>query len=443
MLAVQPWLIWPAGGTLDSTGGPRWLAGAIGVLGCLALILRESKTRRAFQVRRWSDPVIVGGLAVVAGLVLSAAFSPVPLLGLRVALRETMLVLFAAALALAARPAAAELRWLLTCLLVSAAGQSALAALQWLVPGMVRAVVPVLAPGAGGRGAIVGTFGNPEYLASWLAAALAAAVVAIVRRDASAPRRLPFVAAGSAFLIVFVSGGRGAFLAALAALGLWWFVWIRPARGQKDPADTPPRPDRKHLIAAAALVVVLAAALTVSSPRLRSGALPARLAAMTDLHSRSMRHRVGLYLVTSRMIADNPLFGCGPGRYGAAFNDTLGGLAAGESGIGWWALSDRLAVSYVGEAHCDILQWWAEYGLLPLAGLSVLLIAALAGPLSPRREPPESAAIEPLWAALAALAVSLAFSFPLHEPGRAVLFWSLAGALAALARPENSKGADR
>ena len=78
-------------------------------------------------------------------------------------------------------------------------------------------------------------------------------------------------------------------------------------------------------------------------------------------------------------ILDRPLLGAGPGCYGAAFGATQARMAQDEPGVGAWAVSLMLPRSYVGEAHCDPLQWWAEYGLTPTLGLSLMIAAALVG----------------------------------------------------------------
>jgi O-antigen ligase len=184
-----------------------------------------------------------------------------------------------------------------------------------------------------------------------------------------------------------------------------------------------------------AAALILGALWLVQNPSTRRGALPARLAEMTNLYSPSMRHRVGLLAVTGRMIADRPFVGSGPGLYGAAFSRTQARLAQTESGVGFWIFGDLLAGHVVEQAHSDPLQWWAEYGLLPLIGLLLMLGRALAGSAAILRErqsrpQPGQVWLAGMWAALATLSLNMWVSFPLHTPTRALTFWALLGLVA-------------
>jgi hypothetical protein len=451
VLAVQPWLAWPWGGTVDPFGASRWLAGIAGVLLCLALLWREIRSSGASGGLSARDPRVLGALLILGGLIVGALASPATLLGLRVTAREGTLVLFALSLALAPPPRAAETRWLIGCLLFSMSLHAALALAQLAAPGAVQILLPGWVSARGGRSAVVGAFGNPEYLAAWLACGLAASIVLILRTPPDVRGRdrwLPPIAAAMTLAVIFLSGGRGAFASVVGALAAWWIL-----RGRRVPALASAFARRRTLILAAATLGMLAVlTLGVSlNPRLRRFALPARLATLTDLQSASVRHRIGLAVVSGRMILADPILGCGPGRFGVAFHDTLGRLLADDPDDRYRALADALSGSYVGEAHCDVQQWWAEYGLAPLAGLALLLATALGAPprtpstaadtaANPAPIPAPNPAIEPLWTALAALAINLWISFPLHEPARAVLWWSLIGVLAASSRAIPRKG---
>jgi O-antigen ligase len=194
------------------------------------------------------------------------------------------------------------------------------------------------------------------------------------------------------------------------------------------------------LAAAGLALLAVAGAIMVVSPEARRLGLPVRLVEMFDPHSPSIRHRLGLLAVTARMIGADPVFGAGPGRYGAAFGDTLERLAREESGVGFWQFARVMRGNYIGEAHCDPLQWWAEYGLLTIAGLFLMLGAALAGA---RRALRSGACAEPaagaLWVALAVLSLNLWVAFPLHRPVRAMLFWTLLGLAASLRHAPRSR----
>jgi len=476
LLAALPWCVWPSGLWLDPLTDPKWPLGCAGMVACLLLIVREERAGGGEWPLAprglWPGPFAAGAGLIVAGLLLSAAASPVRGLGLLTALRESFYPLFALVLALRP-PARSELRWVLGCLLVSMSFEALLALGQYFVPDWTDALTFKTGLPAG-RGSMIGTIGNPEYLVGWLAMGLAAAVALALGRGAPERRGrdpLPLLAAVAgalSLLMIFVSGGRGAALAvaaALAALGVVMFMAGRLQRAPKRADDqdselsgqdsargsifpiVPIAPLRKPtanflrrgwIFAVAGLMLtILIVFSAVQNPQARHGSLPDRLRNLADFYTPSMRHRIGLLAVTSQMIRERPLLGAGPGLYAHGFALTQGALAAAQPGVGFWAFGDVLAEVVVSEAHCDPLQWWAEYGLLPFAGLLLMLSAALAGAwksLGPGASPSERhrrTLTAALWAAVAAMGVDMWVAFPLHFPVRALTFWSLLGLLAA------------
>jgi hypothetical protein len=478
LLAALPWCVWPSGLWLDPLTDPKWLVGCAGMVACLLLIVREERAGSEFALAACNSrpgPFAAGAGLIVAGLLLSAAASPVRGLGLLTALREGFYPMFALVLALRP-PARRELRWVLGCLLVSMSFEALLALGQYFVPDWTSAIAfkADLPPG---RASMIGTIGNPEYLAGWLAMGLAASVALALGRGAPERRGrdplalLAAVAGALSLLMIFVSGGRGAALAvavALAALGAVMLLAGRfqPAPARADTQDSELSGQRSArgslfpivpiallrkptanflrrgwiLAIAGVAVLILIVFSAVQNPQARNGSLPDRLRNLADFYTPSMRHRIGLLAVTSQMIRERPLLGAGPGLYGHGFALTQGRLAAAEPGIGFWALGDVLAEVIVNEAHCDPLQWWAEYGLLPFAGLLLMLSAALTGawknfgPCASPNERYRRTLTAALWAAVAAMGVDMWVAFPLHLPVRALTFWSLLGLLAGVGR---------
>lgn len=519
LLALAPWAVAPAAFSFDTLDELKSLVVAAGLTLCLFLLLREELRRPPHPLeplRFLAEPFRAGALMILGGLLLSALCSPVPGLGLLSALPNLLYVAFALCLALRP-PAAAELRWLLLCLFATMILQSLLALAQYFFPRFVEVIAPFAIPARAGRDAMIGTLGNPEYLAGWLAAGLGAALLILGRGTGGAlggagrtsardPLWLASAAlAALAFSVIFIGGSRGALLATLGALLLAWAATGRRPRahdlaptddpnapGPGSPSAASPTPEGLNcsvapgdaysrrtrrertrgnpsapfsdpggvepppryslnpfrrlpaaLLASACLLGLLFLIWAFQSPFLRKSTLPGRLVELTNLHSPSMHHRIGLLAVTSAIIREHPLLGVGPGRFGWAYSEMQGRLANRESGIGYWALGEVLTGNYVGEAHCDPLQWWAEFGLLPLLGLTLMIARALAGTAqSMRRSPPDSNPSPPLpadnplgaavWIALAALALDMWVAFPLQRPIRALTFWVLLGLVAGL-----------
>ena len=193
-------------------------------------------------------------------------------------------------------------------------------------------------------------------------------------------------------------------------------------------SESPPGPFRRPAFIA---VCLLAVALVIAAVGLGGAArrqnLIARVADTFDPYSISIRHRIGLVIVTSSMIAEHPIIGAGPGRYGPAFDRARGRLAERSEGVGSWVFNDFLNDQAASEAHSDPLQWWAEYGLLPILGLILMMASSFVALVRAMRSggPNHLAAL--LLAALLALSISMLFAFPLQRPSRAILFWCLLG----------------
>jgi len=416
--ALLPWLAAPWWPVRDAWNDFKWPAMQAVLLIVSALFLFDLKisapqSARAFL--RSNANYVLGIALIIGGLLLSVCVSPVSSLGMRIFLREAPLVIVA--LLLCVRGVSEkELRIVLFGLLASAFAQALLILSQFF---------GVLAPaGVTGRAAMVGTFGNPEYAAGWLAplgaAAFAGAI--LVRERISSRSRIAFgFVFGAIALAIILGGGRGAALSAIIASA----ITFRLLRSNSSRLIR----TKSALIAGGLLVLVLIGAFV---PGLRQ-ALPGRLVEMLDPYSVSIRHRIGLMTVTSHMIASDPLFGTGPGLYAAGFDQMRGHMAEESDEVGIWVFNEIMGDQTANEAHSDPLQWWAEYGTLSFIGLLLVISSALGrlwGVLKSSNRPTESALI---FAALLTLTIGMFFSFPLHRPDRALLFWILVGLAHAIA----------
>lgn len=454
LLAGLPWAIAPGIETRDPGSDAKWLLLGWGVLAVAASALLARRFDPTPSPAAPPPPAAppsampspralpVAAALIAVGIVASLALAPTPVAGARVAVRECMLVALALALA-SVRFTEAELRRLILACMVSAAGQAALTLWQFASP----------PPGAfgSGRSFMTGTFGNPEYVAGWLAPSLAAMVVAgALARGAGAVAARLLLAAGAALLgaSIFVGGNRGAALGAAAGICFAtrpWGLLGRPARASG--------------VAAVSLAILAAIGAAVGAhlamrPESRSHGLIGRGLATLDLDHVPTRHRIGLATITSRLIARDPIFGVGPGRFPLEFDRERGRAASGRDDLfdrdpgapvagapdsapdatphlGFWRFGDLLSDAPAGEAHCDPLQWWAEYGIAPLLGLLLAVASALDRSREDVQESHRAPARLLLGAMLATLAVGSLFAFPLHRPARAALFWGLIGLLHA------------
>jgi O-antigen ligase len=393
--------------------------------GCGTILWRNSLGRSSgFKLH---GAAACGAGAIALGLLLSALHANNHGLAVRATLRELGLV--AAMLTLAGiRWPRAAVEMLCKVLIAAGAIQCVVVLTQAWAPGVI-AQWPKLFPKAGGRAALMGTLGNPEYVASWLGAVVAAALFALAGARERGARLWYATAAGLGGFVIWLGAGRGAFLSLMLALAIAGVAYATGSRNLKAIKGL------KVIGLAAALLLTLGLLGHWLAPAgLQGKMLPSRFAEMLDPHSTSLRHRFGLWCVTCRMIRDHWLLGAGPGHFGAAFMATLAGLAQQEPGIGYWSFAQSLSGTYVNEAHCDALQWWAEYGLLPVVGLCLLAAAGIctawrkvartAKGIGDFAGDGDTAALCAAWLVLGANSLA---AFPLHEPVRAVWFWVLLG----------------
>lgn len=419
LIAGLPWFYYRGWPTRDLMNDLKWpvAAGGLGVVMLCLIPLRGRVTETDGGSGKENLRILLAGAAlIVSGLGISVLLSPARSLGIRTGLHEGMFVAACCALA-SVRLSDRTLKPLLALYLGSASLQAALTIWQWKF-GLGTLQAP-------GRLAMVGTMGNPEYVAGWLAPATAISLTwltqAGIRRRTSALLAVSTTVTGCSIIL---SGGRGAAIAVAAGTLCAWAMG-RFCGMREKPADA--RPRRHWKASLITIVATLAGILALSallSPEVRRQSLAGRIGEMFDPYSISVRHRVGLMIVTANMIAERPFAGSGPGRFAAAFDQTRGRLAREASSMGVWAFNDIQGDQPAMEAHCDWLQWWAEYGLLPFLGLLLMTGASLAA-LTEFRTDGENPIRLLLLAGLVALMVHMLFGFPLHRADRALLFWSL------------------
>jgi O-antigen ligase len=154
-----------------------------------------------------------------------------------------------------------------------------------------------------------------------------------------------------------------------------------------------------------------------------------RFASLLSSSDDSYQERLLMFTLASRLATANPMFGIGPGRYGAEFFRELGNALENDATGAVTLMRARMGLRIGEQSHNDYLQIAAETGLIGLVLFLGTILALLYGLLR---------VIHGQTGELRVLAIILligitAFlslmqsSFPLHMPSRAAVFWMLVG----------------
>ena len=219
-------------------------------------------------------------------------------------------------------------------------------------------------------GRMIGTIGYQNQAAEFLGVALCCVPAAWTDRRSRIPAILLLVAA------IVLSSNRGALLA-LAVVGVPWL--LRAVRGHCRRSGAA-RFGVSVRVGAALLVVAVALA---SVPELRSR--------MGELRAPSRSHgvqsRVWMSRVALSLAKERPVFGCGAGGYAWEYVDRLGALLPERK-----EHEQLKALVWAREAHCDPLQFWAEFGLVGVALALVFIVSAARAVLATATAGPAAAA---------------------------------------------------
>lgn len=296
---------------------------------------------------------------------------------------------------------------------------------------------------------ILGTFGNPNHLASYLAFVsplLLGCIAFLTARPFLAARETgvdaqacppssgsggrPLGLVGAALAVVSAFAGLIIVLACLVLTGARG-SWLAAAAGLLLPLAWGLKRGRRSVLALAAcvaLILVLAlAAVCILHPS-TAAELAARITGSFTDSTGSMSYRMLGWRISLRMIAERPFLGSGPGTFKILFLPTLAGYLAGRDPLAYYFINEKM-----NEAHNEFLQTAVETGLPGLVLLLCMLACIFRGLARRLRgaEPADGFLIAGGAAALAAVLIDAIASIPFHVVPTRVAFWAVAGALLA------------
>jgi len=297
----------------------------------------------------------------------------------------------------------------------------------------LRPFYPFAYSEADARNYIHSFLGNPEYFGGYMAPLAVVAFGQAFRAERGARWRTAWFVCCFVYLLALVlSGTRGALLGTALGMGL---VARQVLRGQSGSVRRRARHAIIWLIAAAAVGVTL---FSFPNPlNVRRMRLAQRFVAAFDLASDSVRERILFFSVASRITVDHPVLGVGPGCFKLHFYPYVEKLVQEDTRAGFRHFAETLQGRLAEHAHNDYLEFLSETGVLGFAALAAV-VTTLIMTCVRRRAPitaAEGSAVPAIaqhqalvaFAAVACLLFNALFSFPLHLPVRATVFWVLVG----------------
>jgi len=264
-----------------------------------------------------------------------------------------------------------------------------------------------------GRHAVYGTFGNPNFIAEYLAPIVVLAIGWSLETGKRTRWAYGTAVAILSLAVLFLTVSRSAWLGLAVGASVFLVAGFPALRAG----------GRGGLLglAAAAFIIV---SVTMWSP------LWTRVASSFGGDEPGVATRLFMWKTAVRQFREHPVIGCGPGGYGLGYLDTAAGMT--ETGT--------MPPPYPGitsDAHNDGLQLLAERGmvggLLWIAAFVFLLIPAFRG--LPGSSDADRLRKASALGAMATVLVSSMFGFPMRIfPTAAVFLFALA-CLAPLADP--------
>ena len=309
---------------------------------------------------------------------------------------------------------------------------SVFALCQYMQMDIFKEWFPYRLPGSQARNYMISTIGNPEYLGSYLAP-LALLALAGAFSEWGGWRGWTGLALGAIFLpSLLLTGSRGALIGLGAGSCLLLVFYLK----HSAPIA------RRRIIIAAIIPVCLAffVAIVFSFPNpinRRNHAILQRFREAINIRSESLKERVLFHAIGAEIIAENPLLGAGEGMFRVRFFLSLSKIAARDERAGVLRAIEQLRNRVADHSHNDYLQVWVENGALGFLfftlAIAVIIGEMWQGLFLTKRGAAVSRHLPSFGAALVCILVNAVFSFPLHTPSRAVLFWCLLGASHAAA----------
>ena len=278
-------------------------------------------------------------------------------------------------------------------------------------------VDPMFSTTPGGRFRIVGTLGNPVFLATYLAACLPIAISVLFTPSGAWLRLLAAAVAGLGCAAMLVSGTKAAILGAGIASALVLVALLLRRDGTRLRART-----AWMMTGIAALPILFVLLLPAGQ---QSGFdFLSRLTASLDPRGASLGQRMLLWKASAAMIRERPWFGWGPGHFRLHYLEHQGEILSRPENSSYIPLAGNPL-----HPHNDYMELAVDAGAPSLVLFLAFVVVVVSRGWRQFGRDRDPILLGFLGAILALLVMAL-FGFSLHRPTTSLLFWFLAAVVA-------------
>ncbi|KXS44342.1 MAG: O-antigen polymerase [Candidatus Frackibacter sp. T328-2] len=268
-----------------------------------------------------------------------------------------------------------------------------------------------------GRGKVISTFGNPNYLSSFIGPVLPINFHLLLTEKKKSIRVSLFMTFAVIYTALLFARTRGVFLGLIFISGFILFTFYKYL-------------DRGYLIKRKRIIVTVLIIIMISTA-IFSGDIPFSDEEMGSLASRfeqesllssSNQRRIMMWSITWEMIKDAPVIGNGIGTYDYLYPHYQKEFLALKGNHDYKILAGRAA-----EAHNEYLQLGAESGILAAIIFIMMLmyVAYTFFKKMPYSNSQQNLLLIILGSSLLIIAIHSLVSFPLHLMQTGILFWGL------------------
>lgn len=275
----------------------------------------------------------------------------------------------------------------------------------------------------GGRGSLFSTFGNPNYLAGYLAAVIPLVFILFCLQKVKFKKIILEFVVALLYTSLLMTLCRGAWIALFGSIG----VMLGAVYFFKKSEFTFFKQNKTWIVSLILILLVISVIYSTPNPLNPLGkvSVTQRAASVTEIGSSSMQTRFLIWLSSLETIRQSPLWGEGIGTYGLYCPSSQGAVLAQKRYQKYIPYTNKSI-----NAHNDYLHIGGEIGIIGLAAFLWIIFAFYKNTLNGLLRSQNRERIFLLIGfigVVTALLVHALFSFPFHIISNGMLFWLILG----------------